>query len=104
VFLESATNRGSFKSSLVVANMGDAEAAVDIVAYDDAGQISGVLLSLAIPARGQFASDNILGLLGVANGSGPLKIVSENGQPVIATSRVYSTSGTGGFFESRVVD
>jgi hypothetical protein len=99
VLIESATNRGSFKSSLVVVNMGDTEAAAEIVAYDNAGQVSGELRTLTIPARGCFTSDDILQHLGITNSFGPIEIISTNGQPVIATSRVYSTSGTGGFFE-----
>jgi hypothetical protein len=99
VLIESATNRGSFKSSLVVVNMGDTEAAAEIVAHDNAGQVTGELRTLTIPARGCFTSDDILQHFGFANSFGPIEIISTNGQPVIATSRVYSTSGTGGFFE-----
>jgi len=99
VLIESATNRGSFKSSLVVVNLGNDEAAVDVVAYDDAGQVSGALRNLTIPAKGCFTSDDILGRLGIANSFGRIEIISTNGQPLIATSRVFSTSGTGGFFE-----
>jgi hypothetical protein len=57
-----------------------------------------------INAGGFFSTANILELLGVTSGYGPIEIISTNGQPIMATSRVYSTSGTSGFFEGQAID
>ncbi|PYV36267.1 MAG: hypothetical protein DMG06_31105, partial [Acidobacteria bacterium] len=68
------------------------------------GQINGELRNLVIPARGYFSSANILEQLGVSNTFGPVEITSTNGQPIIATSRVYSTSRTSGFLQGEAVE
>jgi len=103
LLLRSTANVGNFKSSLVIVNMNDSPAIVDIVSRDVTGQINGEYRSLAIPARGYFSFDNILERLGVSNNFGPLEITSTNGTPIIATSRVYSTTGASGFLEGEKV-
>src|SRR5439155_1317641 len=59
LLVESVANMGSFKSSLVIVNMGGSSALVDILSRDATGQINGDLRSIVIPARGYFSSDNI---------------------------------------------
>ena len=92
-----STNLGNFRSSLVVVNGNDVEAIVDMVSRDESGEIRGKLRGLSIPAKGYFSSANVLQTLGVSQGSGTVEIISTNGQPVIATSRIYSNSRTSGF-------
>jgi cohesin domain-containing protein/purple acid phosphatase-like protein len=104
LLVESTTNMGSFRSSLVVINTSDVEAIVDIVSRDTTGNINGELRGLVIPARGYFSNPNVLQQLGVSNNFGPLEILSTNGQSILATSRVYSTSGTSGFFEGESIE
>jgi hypothetical protein len=104
LLVESVANVGSFKSSLVIVNMGDSSALVDILSHDVTGQINGELRSIVIPARGYFSTDNILERLGVSNNFGPIEITSTNGQPIIATSRVYSTLRTSGFLQGEAVE
>ena len=98
LIVQSTANVGSFKSSLVVVNLGSAPAVVDLVSRDSEGVVKGESRGLVIPASGFFGSANILESLGVSS-YGPIEIISTNGQPIIATSRVYSASGTSGFFE-----
>jgi hypothetical protein len=88
----------------VAINAGESETVVDIISRDENGKITGELPSLVIPAHGSFGSSNILEQLGVSNSFGPLEISSTNGQPILATSRVYSTSGTSGFFEGQATE
>ncbi len=104
LLVQSAANVGNFRSSLVVLNTGDSEAIVDLVSYDESGQIKGESRGITIPAHGFFSSANILENLKVANSFGPVEIMSTNGQPLVATSRVYSTSGMSGFFEGQSVE
>jgi purple acid phosphatase-like protein len=104
LLVQSTANVGSFKSSLVVVNMGSADAVVDLISRDVAGSIKGESRGLVINAGGFFSTANILELLGVTSGYGPIEIISTNGQPIMATSRVYSTSGTSGFFEGQAID
>jgi len=99
LLIESATNQGNFRSSLIVVNLGPVAAAIDIRAYDVAGQIRGEEGGLLVPARGYFSDVDILSRLGISNGFGPVEIICTNGQPVLVISRVSSTSGNSGFFE-----
>jgi hypothetical protein len=99
LLVQSTTNVGSFRSSLVVVNAGSSEAVVDIVSRNAEGAANGELRGMVIPGGGFFNSPNVLESLGVSSSYGPVEIISTNGQPVMATSRVYSTSGTSGFFE-----
>jgi hypothetical protein len=103
VLIGSTANLGGFRSTLVVINTGDTEAVVDITSRDVLGNINGELHSLVIPAGGYFSSPNILEQLGVSNNFGPLEILSTNGQLILVTSRVSSTSGTSGFFEGESI-
>jgi hypothetical protein len=65
--------------------------------------VKGESRGVVIPASGFFGTANILESLGVSS-YGPIEIISTNGQPIIATSRVYSTSGTSGFFEGQPIE
>jgi hypothetical protein len=103
LLIQSTANTGSFKSSLVVVNTGDTAAVVDIVSRDLGGMVTGESRGILIPAGGFFSTPNILESLGVSSSFGPVEIISTNGQPVMATSRVYSTSGTSGFFEGEPI-
>ena len=99
--VQSTANVGNFRSSLVVVNTGSADALVDLVSRTVDGGIQGQLRGLLIRARGFFSSSNILASLGISSSFGPVEIVSINGQPLMATSRVYSFSGTSGFFQGQ---
>jgi len=103
LLVQSTANVGSFRSSLVVVNTGSTEAMVDLISRDATGNVSGQSRGLVIPAGGFFSTANVLEMLGVTSGYGPIEIISTNGQPVMATSRVYSTSGTSGFFEGQTI-
>jgi hypothetical protein len=103
LIVQSTSNVGSFKSSLVVVNLGSAPAVVDLVSRDSEGVVKGESRGVVIPASGFFGTANILESLGVSS-YGPIEIISTNGQPIIATSRVYSTSGTSGFFEGQPIE
>ncbi len=95
----STANTGIFKSSLVVVNTGGQEALVDIVMHDAQGNLKGQLNGVTIPTHGFYTSQNILESLGVTGNFGPVELTSRNAQPLVVVSRVYSTSGTSGFFE-----
>lgn len=94
----STTSVNQFRSSLVVLNAGDATAEVTLLQRDASGSLLHSQ-EVAIPARGQFQSPDLHADFGIGNVSGPLEILSTNGMPLIATSRVYALdSGTSGFF------
>ena len=103
LIVQSAANVGSFKSSLVVVNMGSIPAVVDVISRDTDGVVKGESRGVLIPASGFFSAANILESLGVSS-FGPIEIISTNGQPIMATSRVYSSSGTSGFFEGQPIE
>ncbi len=104
LLVQSTANVGNFKSSLAVVNLGEAAAAVDIVAHNVQGTVQGELRGQVIPPRGFISVANLLEGLGTVNDFGPVEIVSTNGQPLLAASRVYSLSHTSGFFEARVLE
>ena len=101
LLVESTANVGSFKSSLVIVNVGDADAMVDIVSRNIDGVIQGEARGVLISKGGFYSTTNILETLGVHSGYGPVEILSTNGKPLLVTSRVYSNSGTSGFFEGQ---
>ena len=104
LIIGSLTDVGFFKSSLMVVNTGDSDASVDVVIRDTLGTRQGGLDSLIIPAHGFYSSQSILESLGLSGNVGPLELISTNGQPLVAVSRVYSNSGTSGFFEGHPVE
>jgi hypothetical protein len=100
----STTSVNQFRSSLVVLNVGDAAAEVTLLQRDASGNLLHSQ-EVAIPARGQFQSPDLHADFGIGNVSGPLEILSTNGMPLIATSRVYALdSGTSGFFRGLDLD
>ncbi|MFN8008612.1 MAG: DUF5719 family protein [Terriglobia bacterium] len=104
LLVQSTANVGSFKSSLVIVNIGDSDAAVDIISHDSAGEVQGQARGILIPKGGFYSTTNILATLGVNSSYGPVEIISTNGQPILATSRVYSDTGTSGFFEGQAME
>lgn len=104
LLVQSTANVGSFRSSLVVVNTGSTDATVDLISRDAQGVVKGESRGLLIRAGGFLSRANILETLGVSSNYGPIEIISTNGQPIMATSRVYSTSGTSGFFEGQPIE
>ena len=100
LLVPSAT-QGKFTSSLVIVNAGSDNALVDVISRGTDGAITGQLRSIFIPARGYFSDAKILESLGSSQSSGSVEIISTNGQPIIATSRVYTTSGTSDFLDGQ---
>ena len=101
LLVQSTANVGTFKSSLVIVNTGDSDAVVDILSHDSGGSIQGEARGILISKGGFYSTTNILETLGVKSSYGPVEIISTNGKPLLATSRVYSNSGTSGFFEGQ---
>ncbi len=94
----STTSVNQFRSSLVVLNVGDATAEVTLLQRDGSGRLLH-RQEVTIPSRGSFQSRDLHADFGIGKVSGPLEILSTNGVPLIATSRVYALdSGTSGFF------
>ncbi len=104
LLVQSTANVGKFKSSLVVLNNGDAIALVDILSRDTNGNITGSLRGVPVAPAGFFSTPNILESLGVHGSYGPVEIICTNGQPLMATSRVYSDQRTSGFFEAQPIN
>jgi|WetSurMetagenome_2_1015567.scaffolds.fasta_scaffold73564_2 hypothetical protein len=104
LLVPSSANTGSWSSSLVVVNLGSSTASVDLVSRNNAGEVQGRLPGVLIPAQGFISYENILSSMGVANGYRPIEILAADGQPLIATSRVRSSSRTSGFFEGQLVE
>jgi hypothetical protein len=99
LLIPSTTSVGPFRSSLVVQNVGNAAATVDLRQRDLGGTLRKELL-VTIPQNGLFHSEDVHAALGLSGLFGPLEIVSINSVPVVATSRVFtSSSRTSGFFE-----
>ena len=100
----STTSVNQFRSSLVVLNVGDATAEVTLLQRDSSGSLLH-RQEVAIPPRGLFQSRDLHADFGIGKVSGPLEILSTNGVPLIATSRVYALdSGTSGFFRGLDLD
>ncbi len=99
LLIPSATNKGAFKSTLVVVNLDSSSStSVEIKLRDNSGNLAATSTA-AIPAGGFLSYSDILGQLGVQNTFGPLEISSMDGKQLLAVSRVYSNIHTGGFFD-----
>jgi len=99
ILIPSSANSSRWFSSLTLANVSAATASCTVKAYNPNGTQAGSTFSInSIPAYGSVSYSNILQQLGVADQVGhPLEINST--APLLATSRVYSDTNTGGFFE-----
>ncbi|MEW5977604.1 MAG: beta-propeller fold lactonase family protein [Acidobacteriota bacterium] len=105
LLIPSVTNRGAFRSDLVVRNLSSSSTTLQLTARDTAGNVVATRSNLFVPGRGMFETSNILGFLGATDQFGPLEVRSATGQSLTATSRVYSDNpggGTnGGFLEGQ---
>jgi len=104
LLLKSSANT-SFRSTLVIVNPNSSPASVEITAREGSsinnGAVAGTRV-IAIPANGQFVSENILSEIGASSTFGPVELRSLTGNPIIAVSRVYSATGnTSGFFSAQ---
>ena len=100
ILIPSSANTSTFSSSLVVMNVGYSAAHVALKAYGTSGEVLGQTATpLSISPNGVLTLENVLETLGVVDNYGPIEITSLNNMPLIASSRVSSTSKAGGFFE-----
>ncbi len=104
LILESATNTGSFRSSLVVSNLSPRAGRVSLRALSraDGQPVGRPLTSQSIKPNGYLRFDNLLEALGVENDFGPVEIISEDQLSLSAVSLVVDPlTHTGGFFIAR---
>jgi hypothetical protein len=100
ILIPSSANIGTFSSSLVLMNVGVTTAQVAMKAYGTSGELLGQSSTpLVIGPNGTVSFENVLQTLGVTDNYGPIEITSLNNVPIIASSRVSSTTRSGGFFE-----
>jgi hypothetical protein len=100
LLIPSVANTAAWTSSLILENLGTQDAPIAISAYSPDGKLlANSLGTLVVPALGNLSFQNILAYLGVTNAYGPMTIISTEGQPLIAASRVSGNTGAGGFFE-----
>ncbi len=105
LLLSSSTNQGSFRTKLVIMNLGSLSAAARIRARDrETGEETGLMGSIQIPPNGFHVTDDVLGDLGLGSSFGPLEIDSPTAQPMIAVALITSTERTGGFLVAVPVD
>jgi len=104
LLLKSSAN-ASFRSTLAIVNPNPSAASVEITARDGSPTNNGAVSAsrvVAIPANGQFVSENILADIQATSAFGPIELRSVSGLPIIAVSRVYSVAGnTSGFFNAQ---
>jgi uncharacterized protein len=92
--IPSATNAGSFRSSLALANLDAGPAQVAVTARNSEGAVMKSTL-MTIPASGMLVSQDVLATLGLTGRFGPIEITSPEGKPFLAASRVISGQRTG---------
>ena len=102
LFLKSSANT-NFQSTLVVVNPNSSAVDVTLVARQGGttgnGTVTGTRI-VHIPGQGFYSTSNVLQEIGATSAFGPVEIRAD--QPIIAVSRVYSTSGnTSGFFAAQ---
>src|SRR5262245_19358774 len=97
--IPSATGAGSFKSSLMLANLDVEPAQVDMTVRDSKGAVMKSMVMTVAPS-GMFVSQDVLASLGLSGRFGPIEITSPSGKPLLATSRVVSGQHTGSAFSA----
>ncbi|MSO21918.1 MAG: YncE family protein [Acidobacteria bacterium] len=101
LLINSATNTGAFRSRLVLLNLGNTSAAVNLTARDNAtGEVLATKGGILIGLNGFYYTDDVFSELGVENNFGPLEIESPNVQPLIGVTLIGSASRTSGFLEA----
>jgi len=99
LLIPSTTSVNPFRSSLILQNVGNAAATVNLRQRDITGAVRKEL-NINIPQGGFFQTDDLHATLGLSGVYGALEITSTNSVPLVATSRVFSpNSGASGFFE-----
>jgi YVTN family beta-propeller protein len=99
--INSATNRGAFRSQLVLLNLGNTRAAVTLTARgNETGEVLGTKSGIFIEQNGFFMTEDVFAELGVQDNFGPLEIESPNLQPLLAVTLVASVDHTSGFLEA----
>jgi hypothetical protein len=98
LLIPSTASTEKFKSTLTVVNLSASPSIVQLTARDDQGATRGTQ-PVSIPGNGFVVFDDVLSSMGLGGSFGPLEIVSTDGRPIHAVSRVYSPQRTGGYFE-----
>lgn len=100
LFLNSVINAGVFRSQLVIMNVGNTTATVKLTARDEIAAVLGAKEGIAIPANGFYMSEDIFSDLGISGRTGSVVLESPTVSPLVAVSRVVSSSRTSGFLEA----
>ncbi len=101
LLINSATNTGSFRSRLVLLNVGNTRAVVKLTARNnETGEVLATKDGIFIELNGFFISEDVFGELGIESNFGPLEIESPNLMPMIGVTLIGSASHTGGFLEA----
>jgi hypothetical protein len=87
ILVPSVTQVSPFSSSLLVSNLGNSATWVEITHRTQGGGSAAVSRTW-LPARGSMYLNEVLPLLGVPSGYGPLQLRSVEGQPIAAFSDV----------------
>ena len=104
LLLRSSANT-NFQSSLVIVNPNGSAITVSLIARQGGATNNGAVTgtrTVNIPANGFFFTNHVLEDIGATSSFGPIEIHTTPTMPVIAVSRVYSTTGnTSGFFNTQ---
>jgi len=101
LLINSATNRGAFRSRLMLLNLGNTRAAVTLRARsNETGEVLGTKSGIFIERNGFFITEDVFAEVGVQDNFGPLEIESPNLQPLLGVTLVGSVDHTSGFLEA----
>jgi hypothetical protein len=106
LLLKSSTNQ-KFQSTLAIVNPNNQAVSVKLVARQGDETANGSIVgthTLTISAQGYFVTNNLLQFVGSTSTFGPVEILCLDDAPIIAVSRVYSTTdNTSGFFSAQPI-
>ncbi|MEW5976084.1 MAG: PQQ-dependent sugar dehydrogenase [Acidobacteriota bacterium] len=103
VLIPSTARTGRFTSLLTVLNPGSTSDTIELFSRSSGGSVLGSS-SQVVPGKGFFRAVDILGELGVPEGSfGPLTVRSLTGRPLVVVSEVRSQQATAGFLPGLTV-
>ena len=100
ILIPSVTQVSPFSSTLLMSNLGDSATWIEITHRAEGGGSSAVSRTW-LPAQGSMYLNEVLTLLGIPSGYGPLQLRSVEGQPIAAFSHVANAdSGVRGAVNS----
>lgn len=100
LLLPSSVANERFRTALVVTSASAADGSIRLVSRDRSGAVQATLSDLSLPGFGFLFFEDLFRSLGLESASGPIEIIAQGDQRLMALARIYSRQQTGGFLNA----